>query len=68
MQANGEMIWGMLEQVFVLHLCIKSSEETCNDLNQGITNDKIRNFAQTLKEYFAECDYPAIILAMVTGS
>lgn len=51
----------MLEQVFVLHLCIKSSEETCNDLNQGITNDKIRNFAQTLKEYFAECDYPAII-------
>ena len=51
----------MLEQVFVLHLCIKSSEETCNDLNQGITNDKIRNFAQTLKEYFAECNYPAII-------
>ena len=51
----------MLEQVFVLHLCKKSSEETCNDLNQGITNDKIRNFAQTLKEYFSECDYPAII-------
>lgn len=51
----------MLEQVFVLHLCKKSSEETCNDLNQGITNDKIRNFAQTLKEYFAECNYPAII-------
>lgn len=39
----------------------KSSEETCNDLNQGITNDKIRNFAQTLKNIFAECDYPAII-------
>lgn len=52
---------GMLEQVFVLHLCKKSSEETCNELNQGITNDKIRNYAQTLKEYFAECDYPAII-------
>ena len=52
---------GMLEQVFVLHLSKKSSEETCNDLNQGITNDKIRNFAQTLKEYFTECDYPAII-------
>ena len=51
---------GMLEQVFVLHLCKKSSEETYSDLNQGITNDKIRNFAQTLKEYFAECDYPAI--------
>ena len=30
-------------------------------MNQGITNDKIRNFAQTLKEYFAECNYPAII-------
>ena len=51
----------MLEQVFVLHLCKESSEETYSDLNQGITNDKIRNFAQTLKEYFAECDYPAII-------
>ena len=51
----------MLEQVFVLHLCKKSSEETCNELNQGITNDKIRNYAQTLKEYFAECDYPTII-------
>ena len=29
--------------------------------NQSITNDKIRSYAQTLKEYFAESDYPAIV-------
>ena len=29
--------------------------------NQGITNDKIRSYAQTLKEYFDESDYPAIV-------
>ena len=46
---------GMLEQVFVLHLCKKSSEETYNELNQGITNDKIRNYAQTLKDFFGVC-------------
>lgn len=66
---------GVLEQVFVLHLCEKTSKESynrpkynddepsdeCTRKNQRITNDQIRSYAQTLKEYFAECNYPAIV-------
>ena len=65
---------GVLEQVFVLHLSEQNSKETCNRLkyndepsdectrkNQRITNDQIRNYAQTLKEYFSQCNYPAIV-------
>lgn len=66
---------GVLEQVFVLHLCEPNSKETFNKLkynddepsdectrkNQRITNDQIRSYAQTLKEYFSECNYPAIV-------
>ena len=66
---------GVLEQVFVLHLCEPNSKETYNKLkynddepsdectqkNQRITNDQIRSYAQTLKEYFSECNYPAIV-------
>ena len=65
----------VLEQVFVLHLSEQNSNETCNRLkyhddkpsdectrkNQRITNDQIRNYAQTLKEYFSQCNYPAIV-------
>ena len=65
----------VLEQVFVLHLSEQTSKETCNRLkcyddepsdeytrnNQRITNDQIRNYAQTLKEYFSQCNYPAIV-------
>ena len=66
---------GVLEQVFVLHLCEPNSKETYNKLkynddepsdectqkNQRITNDQIRSYAQTLKEYFSEYNYPAIV-------
>ena len=66
---------GVLEQVFVLHLCEQTSKESynrpkynddepsdeCTRKNQRITNDQIRSYAQTLKEYFAECNYPAIV-------
>lgn len=66
---------GVLEQVFVLHLCEPNSKETFNKLkynddepsdecirkNQRISNDQIRSYAQTLKEYFSECNYPAIV-------
>ena len=66
---------GVLEQVFVLHLCEETSKESynrpkynddepsdeCTRKNQRITNDQIRSYAQTLKEYFAECNYPAIV-------
>ena len=66
---------GVLEQVFVLHLCEQTSKETYNRpkynddepsdeytrKNQRITNDQIRSYAQTLKEYFTECNYPAIV-------
>ena len=66
---------GVLEQVFVLHLCEETSKESynrpkynddepsdeCTWKNQRITNDQIRSYAQTLKEYFAECNYPAIV-------
>lgn len=66
---------GVLEQVFVLHLCEQTSKETCNRpkhnddepsdeyswKNQRITNDQIRSYAQTLKEYFSEYNYPAIV-------
>ena len=66
---------GVLEQVFVLHLCEQTSKETynrpkynddestdeCTRKNQRITNDQIRSYAQTLKEYFSECNYPAIV-------
>ena len=66
---------GVLEQVFVLHLCEPNSKETYNKLkynddepsdectqkNQRITNDQIRSYAQTLKEYFLEYNYPAIV-------
>lgn len=66
---------GVLEQVFVLHLCEQTSKETCNrpkhnddepsdecsQKNQRITNDQIRSYAQTLKEYFSEYNYPAIV-------
>ena len=66
---------GVLEQVFVLHLYEPNSKETFNKLkynddepsdectrkNQRITNDQIRSYAQTLKEYFSECNYPAIV-------
>ena len=66
---------GVLEQVFVLHLCEETSKESynrpkynddepsdeCTWKNQKITNDQIRSYAQTLKEYFAECNYPAIV-------
>ena len=65
----------VLEQVFVLHLSEQNSKETCNRLkfnddepsdkcarkNQSITNDQIRSYAQTLKEYFSQCNYPAIV-------
>ena len=65
----------VLEQVFVLHLCEQTSKESynrpkynddepsdeCTWKNQKITNDQIRSYAQTLKEYFAECNYPAIV-------
>ena len=65
----------VLEQVFVLHLSEQNSNETCNRLkyhddkpsdacarkNQRITNDQIRSYAQTLKEYFSQCNYPAIV-------
>ena len=66
---------GVLEQVFVLHLCEETSKESynrpkynddepsdeCTRKNQRITNDQIRSYAQTLKEYFTECNYPAIV-------
>ena len=66
---------GVLEQVFVLHLCEPNSKETYNKLkynddepsdectqkNQRITNDQIRSYAQTLKEYFLEYNHPAIV-------
>ena len=66
---------GVLEQVFVLHLCEETSKESynrpkynddepsdeCTRKNQRITNDQIRSYAQTLKEYFSECNYPAIV-------
>ena len=65
----------VLEQVFVLHLSEQNSKKTCKRLkyndeepldectrkNQRITNDQIRNYAQTLKEYFSQCNYPAIV-------
>lgn len=66
---------GVLEQVFVLHLCEETSKESynrpkynddepsdeCTRKNQRITNDQIRSYAQTLKEYFSEYNYPAIV-------
>ena len=66
---------GVLEQVFVLHLCEETSKESynrpkynddepsdeCTRKNQRITNDQIRSYAQTLKEYFSQCNYPAIV-------
>ena len=66
---------GVLEQVFVLHLSEQNSKKTCSKLkynddepsdqcaqkNQRITNDQIRSYAQTLKEYFSQCNYPAIV-------
>ena len=66
---------GVLEQVFVLHLSEQNSKETysklkynddepsdqCAQKNQRITNDQIRSYAQTLKEYFSQCNYPAIV-------
>ncbi len=66
---------GVLEQVFVLHLSEQNSKEICNRLKynndepsdectwkkQRITNDQIRSYAQTLKEYFSQCNYPAIV-------
>ena len=66
---------GVLEQVFVLHLSKQNSKKTCKRLkynddepldectrkNLRITNDQIRSYAQTLKEYFSQCNYPAIV-------
>lgn len=40
----------VLEQVFVLHIA-----------GNIITNDQIRSYAQTLKDYFKTVDYQAIV-------
>lgn len=40
----------MLKQVFVLHIA-----------GNIITNDQIRSYAQTLKDYFKAADYQAIV-------
>lgn len=60
----------VLEQVFVMHLCVSAGKaDNSSDIRRisenadivMLTNDEVRSFAETLKSYYNEAGYPAII-------